>query len=116
KYLLSSILALALAAGCTSPKKLGKNFEKMELKSEPEALEVHGDSVAINVKGKIPPKTFHKKAVIKFQPILRHGDSETQLKTMYLQGEKVKDKKGKTMKYDKGGTFTYSDKVAYTPE
>lgn len=116
KYFLSALLVLAIAAGCTSPKKLGKNFEKMEFKSEPEVLEVHGDSIAVSIKGKIPPKTFHKKAVIKFQPILRHGENETQLKTMYLQGEKVKDKKGKTIKYAKGGTFTYTDKIAYTPE
>lgn len=116
KYFLSALLVLAIAAGCTSPKKLGKNFEKMEFKSEPEVLEVHGDSIAVSIKGKIPAKTFHKKAVIKFQPILRHGENETQLKTMYLQGEKVKDKKGKTIKYAKGGTFTYTDKIAYTPE
>jgi hypothetical protein len=119
-------LAIALAS-CTSPSKLSKSLDKMSFKPETEALEVHGDSIRIVVKGKIPPKTFHKKAIVKFQPVLRYGDElteEKELAPLYLQGEKVKKEKkkdgsadkGKTkvIKYAKGGAFTYNETVEYT--
>lgn len=116
----AAILLLMLVAGlysCKSPKKLGKSIEKMEVKSDPDALEVNGDSVIVNVRGKFPPKSFSKNAVVKVQPILRFGDTSITLKPMALHGEKVKsDDAAKTINYKKGGSFTYNDKFEYSPE
>ncbi|MCX6352519.1 MAG: hypothetical protein NTX03_11765 [Bacteroidetes bacterium] len=111
-----SLVVVAILAGCSSPAKLGQAFDKMKFKNETEVLEVHADSIAISIKGKIPPKTFSKKAIVKMQPIIKYGDQEKELEPFYLQGEKVKDKKGKVIKYAKGGSFTKTYKVEYLPE
>jgi tetratricopeptide (TPR) repeat protein len=80
-------------------------------------MEVRGDSVEVTIKGKFPPKTFNKKAVVKIQPVLRYGgDKEKPLKPLYLKGEKVKNQDGKVVNYKKGSTFTYTDKVEYDPQ
>jgi tetratricopeptide (TPR) repeat protein len=100
---------------CKSPKKLAKTIDKMELKSEPEVLEVHGDSILVTIKGKFPPHTFSKNGIVKFQPVLHYGDQEQPLKVMYLKGEKARYENAKTISYSKGGSFTYTDKVEYTP-
>ena len=112
------LFAVALAAifalsACNSPKKLAKALDKMKFKTQPEVLEVKGDSVEVKVNGKIPAKTFGKKAVVKFQPVLVYGDEQKELDALYLQGEKVKEKKGKVIKYAKGGGFTYDKKIEF---
>jgi hypothetical protein len=116
QFFVPSLLAIIMLSGCVSPKKLGKDLEKMGFKAQPELLEVKGDSIEVSINMKIPPKSFHKKAVVKFQPILKYGEQEKELATMYLQGEKVRDKKGKTVKFAKGGSFKYHDKIEYTTE
>ncbi len=129
KPVLLTAVAATMLASCSSPKKLAKNLEKMNLRSETEALEVQGDSIKILVKGKIPAKTFNKKAIVKFSPVLRYGDPEldqtVELKPLYLQGEKVRTKKEqgdatkrtdvKVIKYAKGGSFQYEEKIEFTP-
>jgi len=128
RSLILPLLGAIIITGCASPKKLSKNLEKMKFKPETEVIEVHGDSLRIAVKGSIPPKSFHKKAVVKFAPILRFGDpeltEEQELEPLYLQGEKVKkdkmkdgEHKGtvKVIKFAKGGSFTYKQTIAFTP-
>jgi tetratricopeptide (TPR) repeat protein len=112
-----ALLASLFASSCQSPKKMQAAIEKVKFKAEPEVLEVRGDSITVKITGKIPPKTFAKKATVKFQPVLRYGAEEKPLPPMYLVGEKVKGVKDATVvKYKTGRTFTYEKKVEYTPE
>ncbi|MDZ4838548.1 MAG: hypothetical protein SGJ04_00935 [Bacteroidota bacterium] len=116
RTLLLSLLTVAALVGCNNPKKLAKVVANVELKNEPEVIEVRGDSISFNLRGKFPPKTFAKNAVIKFQPILKYGNNEERpLKPIYLRGEKVK-LDAQMISYKNGGTFSYKDKMPYTPE
>jgi hypothetical protein len=116
RILLLFVAVFAMAA-CQSPKKVSKSIQKMTFRSEPDVLEVNGDSILVNVKGKFPPHAFPKNALVKFQPILHYGDSlEMPLNVMYLKGEKVKGQEGKVIHYSKGGSFTYTDKIPYKDE
>lgn len=115
--LLLTVITIFAISACQSPKKVSKAISKIKFRSEPEVLEVHGDSVLVTVKGKFPPRSFPKNALVKFQPILHYGDSmEMPLKIMYLKGEKVKGEEGKTINTQKGGSFTYTEKFEYKPE
>ncbi len=117
KPLFAAAFAVIIAlSACNSPRKLAKALDTMKFKTQPEVLEVNGDSVEVKVTAKIPPKTFGKKAIVKFQPILVYGDQQKELDPIYLQGEKVKEKKGKVIKYAKGGSIPYDKKIEYTPE
>ena len=112
----TAFAAIMALSACNSPRKLAKAMDGMKFKTQPEVLEVAGDSVEIKVTAKIPPKTFGKKAIVKFQPVLVYGDQQKELDPIYLQGEKVKEKKGKVIKYAKGGAIPYDKKIEYTPE
>jgi len=119
---LSKIALLTLFAGvimtsCNSPKKMSAALEKVKFKAEPEVLEVRGDSITVKISGKFPPHTFAKNASVKFQPILRYGSQEKPLPPKYLVGEKVTGvKDASKISYEKGGGFTYYQRVEYTPE
>lgn len=122
KQNLSKIALLGLFAGifmtaCNSPKKMSSALEKVKFKADPQVLEVKGDSITVKITGKFPAKTFAKNASIKFQPILRYGTQEKPLPPKYLVGEKVTGVPGATkVSYEKGGGFTYYQRVEYTPE
>ncbi|MGZ5242325.1 MAG: tetratricopeptide repeat protein [Bacteroidia bacterium] len=116
KYGLLALLAAATFGACNGPKKMAKTVAQMEVKAEPQVLEVHGDSILVTVKGKFPPKSFAKNGIVRFQPVLRYDTTELPLKTMYIKGEKVKLDNAKTINYKNGGSFTYTDKIEYTPQ
>lgn len=115
---LASLLVLTLfaVAACKSPKKMAKTVSNIEFKNDPEVLTVKGDSVEVRVRGKFPPKTFQKNAVVKLQPIIKYGAEERPLRPMYLVGEKVKLENAQKINYKTGGSFTYTEKMPYTPD
>src|SRR4051812_9953966 len=114
KYsILFTAFCVALAS-CTL-QKLQKNLDKSTFKMDQEVMEVLGDSIMISFKGTIPPKAFPKKGTAKISPFIQYGNSELPLKPMSLQGESAKGGH-QVISYKDGGTFTYSDKIAYTPD
>jgi tetratricopeptide (TPR) repeat protein len=115
KYGFLALLTAVAFGACNGPKKMAKTVASMEVKSEPKVLEVHGDSILVTIKGKFPPKSFAKNGIVRFQPVLRYDTLELPMKTMYIKGEKVKLDNAKTINYKNGGSFTYTDKVEYTP-
>ena len=74
----------------------------------PKPLEMHGDSVAIQVTVKVPEKGIKKKIVAELSPMY----GELALDPIRLNGEKI-ETGDKTIPYKPGGTVTYSQKVAY---
>jgi len=93
--------------------KMAREFDQIEFTTIPEVLEMHGDSIRVTIIGKVPENYFHKKAAILFTPTLKYGNTEVPLKSINLLGEEVTGD-GITIKRE-GGTFTYTDVIAYKP-
>jgi len=110
-----SFAAVAIAAlvACNPLNKMEKNAETATYKATPNPLEMHGDSVAVTISGKIPTKYLHKKAAIKVTPIfVVDGKTVKSLDPFVLVGESS-DFEGKKIKFEEGGSFTFDYKYAY---
>lgn len=102
--------------GCSPLKKMKKNQGLISYTLTPRVLEMHGDSVALSITGKFPPKYFGKKVICEIKPVLKtQSGSEIPLASVKVQGEKVTDN-FKVIKYLDGGSFSYSTKVPYRDE
>lgn len=111
---LAVITAVALTS-CTGLGKLVKKADTITYKVTPDPLEEHGDSVAVTISGTYPAKLFPKKATVTTTPVIKYNGGEKALKPVVLIGEKVEGT-GTKISNSKGGSFSYTDKVAYTPE
>ena len=60
----SYILLGMAVAGCNGLGKMAKNFNTVKYEVTPNPLEMHGDSVAIAVKGSYPAKYFAKRLTL----------------------------------------------------
>ncbi len=118
-YIIYSVLFLAAAvafSGCTGLKSMKKKQGVITYTLSPNPTEMHGDSVIVNVTGKFPAKYYKKKVTCDITPTMKSSNgTEIPLKTIKVQGEKVQDN-NQVIKTLDGGGFTYTDKVAYTPE
>ncbi len=94
--------------------KMKKNYGMVKYDVTPEVLETTGDSIRVTIRGVFPPKYFHKKAAMHFQPVLRYMGDSTMLKPIVLRGENVQGE-GDIISYTNGGTFTYKATIAYKP-
>ena len=114
---ISAILIIALAFfSCNPLKKMNKLADGIKYSATPDPLEMHGDSVTIAVSGKFPPKYFHKLATITSKAVLKNTEGEIvkEFKDIVLQGVEA-DGDGQKIDFEKGGSFTYNDKIAYDP-
>lgn len=107
-------LVSAIMSSCGF-KKMIKNYAKVNYEAVPAVLETHGGKIEVTIKGKIPAKYFHKKAVIEITPVLTYAGGTTTLKTIRLKGEKAEGE-GTVINKKNGGTFTYTDVFDYKPE
>jgi len=123
--ILGLIALIAIVATSCGLKKMVKKYPTVSAKYEmvpKEPLEANGTSdyslkVKVTVKGTIPPKYFHKKAIVEFTPVLKYEGGQTELKKYVITGEKVKEPKGDiTMTKKGGGNFTYTHTFDYKPE
>jgi tetratricopeptide (TPR) repeat protein len=115
KLLTALFLVSVLFSACNSLSKMVKKYGEVKYEVTPNPLEVHGDKVAVTVKGKIPAGYFNKKAAVYAQPVLKYEGGSTALKPFYLKGENVQGD-GTTINSKTGGSFTYSDVIDYKPE
>ena len=111
---LAAMVAVSLAS--CQLKKMAKKADLVNYTVTPTPLEMHGDSVAVTVKGVYPAKYFGKKVILTITPKVKWDGGEKALDPITISGEKVKDAKGNVVKYKEGGSFSYTDKVAYQPE
>ncbi len=115
-YLVVAVLAVALMASCNGLKKMNEHIAELGATASPNPLEVHGDSVEITINGKFPPKYFPKKAYVEGTPVLvNSGGGETKYKMKAYQGEQAVGN-GTVINSKAGGSFSYNDRIAYTPE
>ena len=108
-----SFIIIITLAGC-GLSKMSTKYNTTTFTVTPSVLEVHAGQVNLKLDAKFPPKYFAKKAVVKFTPVLVYEGGETSFKTITINGEKATGGK-KTIFYEKGGGFTYSDVIKYSP-
>jgi len=102
-------------AGCNGLSKMIKNASQVSYSVTPNPLQDNGDSVTVNVSVKYPAQYFNKKAVVTVTPTLKLSDgTEKALKPVTFVGENATGT-GTKISYQSGGSQSYSDKVAYTP-
>src|ERR1700757_2483215 len=103
-------------AGCNGLSKMIKNASQISYSVNPNPLQDNGDSVAINISAKYPAEYFNKKAVVTVTPTLKlAGGKEQALDPVTLVGESAEGT-GTKINYAQGGSLSYSDKVAFTPD
>ncbi len=112
---LSYVLIGITLAGCNGLGKMAKNFSQVKHEVTPNPVEMHGDSVAIAIKGTYPAKYFAKKVDATVTPMMKSSSAETNFKSVTIVGEKSTTS-GTKINYKTGGSFTYTDKIAYTPD
>jgi len=105
-------LAAATTVGCNPLNNMTKRAEEVTYSVTPNPLELHGDSIEVNISGAIPPKFFNKKVSVDITPVLSYGEAETSLDKITLVGEDS-EVDGQKIPYEKGGNFSYNDKIAY---
>lgn len=111
------VLPLSLAFSIFAGACGSVNFTKNDYSVTPDPLEMKGDSVLVTINGNIPPKAITGKAVVSFQPYMKTADGgEIKLKEVKIKGEKAEGAADYTVNSKTGGSISYTDKVAYTPE
>ena len=116
KFLSPLVLAAFIGVFLTScgVKKMIKDAPKVSYESTPKPLEVHADSIKINITGSFPAKYFHKKAVLTVVPVVKYKGGEKELKSIVLRGDKV-DGEGTQISKKEGGKFTFKDQFLFVP-
>jgi tetratricopeptide (TPR) repeat protein len=107
-------IVFVAAVGFVSCNGLGKMVKKADTVTytvTPQPLEMHGDTVAVAISVKYPAKYFGKKVVLTVTPKL----GEHALKPATLVGEKATGA-GTKIGYKTGGSFSYTDRIAYAPD
>jgi len=110
-YLGFAVIAAMSFASCTGLGKMAKKEPTVQYTVTPNPLEMHNDSVMVTVTVNYPPKYFSKKATLTITPQV--GDHK--FKPAVLLGEKAVGT-GTKIKYATGGSYTYTDKQAYTSD
>lgn len=113
--ILSYVLVGITLAGCNGLGKMAKNFSQVKHEVTPNPVEMHGDSVAIAIKGTYPAKYFAKKVDATVTPMMKSSSAETNFKSVTIVGEKSTTA-GTKINYKTGGSFNYTDKIAYTAD
>lgn len=103
-----------LVVACNPLKLIEKYLDDIDIVATPKILEVHGNTVEYGLKGRIPAKAFHKKAVATLTPVVHYGGKTLTLDPITLKGEKVEGG-GKTIKVKEGGSFDLSGSFDYDP-
>jgi tetratricopeptide (TPR) repeat protein len=106
-----AVIAAMSFASCTGLGKMAKKEPTVNYTVTPNPLEMCGDSVMVTINVKYPPKYFGKKVVLTVTPEI----GGRKFKSATLLGEKAVGT-GTKIAYKTGGSFTYTDKIAYTSE
>ncbi len=107
-------VAAATTMACNPLSNMTKRAEEVTYSVTPNPLEMHGDSIEVNISGAIPPKFFNKKVSVEITPTLNYDGGSVSLDKIVLVGEDS-EVEGQKIPYEKGGNFAYNDKIAYKP-
>jgi outer membrane protein OmpA-like peptidoglycan-associated protein len=115
KVVFATVTTAVILASCGGLGKMVKNANKISYEVTPKPLEMHGDSVAVTIKGTYPANFFNRRANVVVTPVLTYAGGEKEFRTASYKGEKSAAE-GTVVNFEKGGAFTYTDKVPYHPE
>ncbi|MFY0675449.1 MAG: tetratricopeptide repeat protein [Bacteroidia bacterium] len=118
KNLFKAGIGLALVAlfvGCNPLKLIEKYLDQIQVVATPKVLEVHGNKVEYSLKGKVPAKAFHKKAVATLTPVVHYNGKTLNLDPISLKGE-VAEGAGKVIKVKEGGSFELSGEFDFVDD
>jgi len=118
--LVSVIIVMPFLFSCNPLKKMQKNLDQMKIKVEDEVLEVHADSINVFFDTYVPAKFFHKKAILKLEPILLFNNDSIFMTPFFIAGEKVDLEANKIntkniIPFKTGGTVPFKEKLRYEP-
>lgn len=109
------VMAFAVIS-CNPIKFIGKKIDEIQVVANPKVLEVHGGKIDYSLKGKIPSKVFHRKALVTLTPVFYYnGGKFVELESLKLKGEKAEGE-GRVMSYDNGGSFELEGEIDYKDE
>ncbi len=111
KTLLVATAAVGLMA-CNPLNKMAKKAKEVNYTVTPNPLEMHADSVMIDITGSIPAKFFNKKVSVEVTPVLEYGGKTKDFKPIVLSGE-LSEVDGTKISYDNGGSFTHRAQIPY---
>lgn len=106
-------LSAASAVACNPLSNMTKKANEVSYSVNPNPLEMHGDSVEVTISGTIPPRFFNKKVSVDITPTMTSDAGDITFETLTLVGEES-EVEGQKIAYEKGGSFSYTDKIAYT--
>lgn len=105
-------LATATTVACNPLKNMTKRADEVSYNVTPSPLEMHADSIDVSISVNVPPKFFNKKVSVEVTPTLNYGNNEATFKPFVLVGESS-EVEGATINYEKGGNYSYTDRIAY---
>lgn len=105
-------VAAATTVACNPLSNMTKRAEEVTYSVTPNPLEMHGDSIEVNISGAIPPKFFNKKVSVEITPTLNYEGGDVTFNKIILVGEDS-EVEGQKIPYEKGGNFAYNDVIAY---
>jgi len=118
KRLTLNLLTLGVAAivlsSCGGINKMVENSSAVKYEVKPSPLETHAGQVEVTINTTFPEKYFNKKATVVATPVLKYEGGQTAFESTTLQGESV-EANNKVIPYT-GGSYSYTGKIAYTPE
>ena len=103
--------ALALTA-CGGMNKMAKMANEVQWDVTPKVLEMHGDSVEVEIKVTFPPKYFQKAAILELTPVLKYEGGEKAFESKAVQGESVQAN-NEVCSFANGGTFKTKSKISF---
>ncbi len=103
--------ALALTA-CGGMQKMADMAKQVQFDVTPRVLEMHGDSVEVEVKFTFPAKYFIADATLEVTPVLKYEGGEKAFASKTVQGEKVQANND-VCSFANGGTFTAKGKISF---
>ena len=110
KPLALSVLILFISScGLTN---MANKYDEVRYTTTPPILETHAGQISLDIEGVFPPKYFAKKATIEITPVLVSDNGEKEFKKIILQGEEASGGE-KTIFFENGGKFSYSDDIIY---
>ena len=97
---------------CNPLSKMAKRAKEVNYTVTPNPLEMHADSVMIDIQGSIPAKFFNKKVSVVVTPVLEYGGKSKDFKPITLSGE-ASEVQGTKISYLNGGTFSHRAQIPY---
>jgi len=108
----SALVALLIISGCGNIDSMLQNPQFITYTVTPKVLEMHGGKVQYSVTAIVAPKVFIKNATASVALYIQYGESQLQLKSKNLRGEKVQSNDD-IVSFEFGDTITISGEFPF---